>query len=365
MRYLLTILLICVLQFVDCAHAPKSSVANAPNTDEQLVSTIAEAKKAVVFIGITNIKSQERGHGSGFLITTDGYILTAWHVVNHADSTIQACLYENAVERYGDLERENCQPASLIGFDPQRDVALLKIQGTDFPVIQLGEDPPVGQKIIALGHPNRSLWTATEGIVSKNPTFFFGDNYNDPYFLQTDAPIYFGSSGGPLISRQGQVVGIVDMMTLSTNGEITGINLAVPIGDLKILLPRLMEGGKVTRANLGMHYAFLHDLNFQTMSNDFKAYKLPEKVPGTLALFIIPGGVAEKNGLTKGDIILKVNDQMMSNIVDVTRLISFQKPGTEVVLEIMRQGETKFVTVRLNEKPEPKPEKAPKSSPKK
>ncbi|MEK7647072.1 MAG: trypsin-like peptidase domain-containing protein [Patescibacteria group bacterium] len=358
----MTILCVVFMQVSGCASIPE-------NQDQKTEKVIAEANKAVVFIKSAQmesiddkgIKKQERGFGSGFMIREDGYMLTAWHVIGAPNAEIKACLQRKTTGRYGDLEIPDCRPAKIVGFDPQRDVALLKIQGSGYPTLKLGEDPPVGHQVIALGHPMGFLWTATVGIVSKSPLI-----QEDEYFTQTDASIYFGSSGGPLINTQSEVIGLLDKILVPNSAKAPiGISLAIPVGDIKILLPRLLEGGQIKHGSLHVAFGFINELDFQEMPADFRIHKISENVPGMLVVDIDPDGMSAKNGLKKGDVVIRVNGQMISNLIDATRLIYFQKPGTEVVLEVMRQGERKLFKTQLDQEPEADYNVASKSNPKK
>lgn len=349
MKLLMIVLCVVLMQAGGYADASE-------NQDPKTEKVIVEANKAVVLIKSAwtenrgfEIRHPRQGAGSGFIIREDGYILTAGHVIGAPHAEITACLQRKTTGHYGDLEIPDCKPAKIIGFDIKRDVALLKIQGSGYPTLKLGDDPPVGHQVIALGHPALVLWTATMGIVSKSPRVYPQEG---EYFTQTDAAIYFGSSGGPLINTHGEVVGLLDSIFAPNEAQVpVGINFAVPVGDIKILLPRLFEGGQIKHGGLHIAFSFTNELDLKEMPAEFKVYKIPENASGMLVENIDPNGMAAKNGLRKGDVVLTVNGQMISNLVDATRLISFQKPGTEVVLEVMSRGERKLFKMQLDWEP--------------
>lgn len=268
--------------------------------------------------------------GSGFLISADGLVVTNHHVIEDA-SEISVFL--------GDRE----YPAEIQGDDPATDIALLKIE-TDEPLTHLAlgssHDLRVGDWIMAIGSPFQLTNSVSVGVVSAKGR---GINITpDPSlesFIQTDAAINFGNSGGPIVNLKGEVVGIATAI----NAGAENIGFAVPVATLHAVLPQLKETGMVRRGFIGVQ---IQDLTFDRA----EAFGL-ESTDGVLVTDVNEDGPAENAGVQHGDVIVRVDDQEVASNRDLIDYVSARPPGTEVKVDVMRDGERKTLTVELGERP--------------
>jgi serine protease Do len=271
--------------------------------------------------------------GSGVIIDETGYVLTNNHVVAGADK-IKVKLWD---------EKE--YDGKVIGQDPKTDLAVVKISAKrKFPGAQLGDSDKVkiGQWVIAIGSPFGLSQTVTAGIVSaeRQSLQVEGKVYRD--FIQTDAAINRGNSGGPLVNLRGEVVGI-NTAIFAPTGVFAGIGFAIPINQAKAILSDLIEKGKVVRGWLGVEIKQVDDVIA-------KQYGLSEP-QGALVNNVFDGSPAEKAGLKRGDLIVKVDERKVKDIANLQDIISSKAPGKKVKLQIIRNGEPKTVTVGLGEMP--------------
>jgi serine protease Do len=277
------------------------------------------------------------GAGSGFVISPDGYILTNNHVVDEADK-IQ-------VGFQGGREME----ARLIGSDPSIDLALLKVDvGEDeLPTLPLGDSDSlrVGEWVIAIGNPLDYDHTVTVGVLSaKRRRLEIGDRSGLVTFLQTDAAINFGNSGGPLLNARGQVIGI--NVAITRAGMAEGIGFALPINQASAVVDQLREHGFVRRGYLGI------TMNNAGIDEDVREYfGLPDG-RGVLVEDVTAGGPADDAGIRTDDIIRKVDDEVIEGNDDLIARISSRQPGEDVMLEIIRDGEKLRIGVTLTERPQ-------------
>lgn len=273
----------------------------------------------------------EQGMGSGIIVSKDGYILTNNHVVSHADSIM--------VRIYGGKEL----PAKVIGTDPETDLAVVKVNAKNLPVIPFGnsDNLKVGQIVMAVGSPlSRGLHnTVTMGIVSaKGRDDLHLADYED--FIQTDAAINPGNSGGPLVNLYGQLVGINSAIATESGGY-QGIGFAIPVNMAKWVMDSIIKYGKVKRGELGVEISQMSDIMAQ-------AFNIKDD-KGALVQSVSPGGPAEKAGLKKGDIIIKLNGKEMDSANELRNEIASTKPGTKVTVTVLRDGKEKDFTVKLGE----------------
>jgi serine protease Do len=275
--------------------------------------------------------------GSGFIITSDGYILTNNHVVEGA-TKIQVTL--DTGEKY---------EAEVIGTDPMIDLGLIKItpKGKKLPVLPLGDSDSlkIGQWVMAIGNPFSLERTVTVGVVSgKKRQVGIGTTVPGlANFIQTDAAINFGNSGGPLIDGQGRVVGI---STAIQRGEMAeGIGFAIPINEARKAAEELRSGGSVKRGYLGI------SMNTTGISDKARAYyKLPDN-NGVIVASVTPKGPAAEAGLQKNDLIRKIDGNTVKDNQELLAMIASRKPGETVKLEIVRGGMTKTIDVKLTTRP--------------
>lgn len=276
-------------------------------------------------------KRKTHSLGSGFVISSDGIILTNNHVV------------EKAQEIKIKLQNENEYDGQVVGRDPKTDLALIKITtkpGKDFPPpVRLGDSEAlrVGDWVMAVGNPFGLDHTVTVGIISAKGRVIGAGPYDD--FLQTDAAINPGNSGGPLINMNGEIVGI--NTAIVARGQ--GIGFAIPINVAKQLLPQL-KAGKVVRGWLGV---MIQDLSPE-LAESFGL----EGRKGVLISDILKDSPAAKSKLQRGDVILSVDGEPVESAQDLSRRVAAVAPGAKVKFEILREGKTKNIAVEIGTMPE-------------
>lgn len=273
-----------------------------------------------------------RSQGSGFIISPDGYILTNAHVVDGADE-VTVKLSDKREFR-----------AKVIGSDKPTDVALIKIKADGLPQIAIG-DPnrlKVGEWVLAIGEPFGFENSVTAGIVSAKGRALPEDNYVP--FIQTDAAVNPGNSGGPLINMEGQVVGI-NSQIISRSGGYMGLAFAIPIDVAMNVADQLKLHGKVIRGRLGV--------SIQEVNADLAESFGLKKPMGALVADVDPGSPAAKAGIETSDIILSFNGKPIETSFDLPRLVAQTAPGTKVPLTVWHKGESRALTVVVGEmKPE-------------
>ncbi|OSI12163.1 DegQ family serine endoprotease [Neisseria canis] len=270
--------------------------------------------------------SSDQYFGSGFIISPDGYILTNTHVVSGLDR-IKVTLND---------KREFI--AKLIGSDPQTDVALLKIDTKDLPVVKIGNprDLKPGEWVAAIGAPFGFDNSITSGIVSAKGRSLPNENYTP--FIQTDVAINPGNSGGPLFNLDGQVIG-VNSQIYSRSGGFMGISFAIPIDIAMNVVEQLKSTGKVQRGQLGVI--------IQEVSYDLaKSFKL-DKPTGALIAKVLPNSPAAQAGLQVGDIVRSVNSETVRTSSELPVMVGNLVPGKEITLGIWRNGKESELKVML------------------
>lgn len=280
-------------------------------------------------------KYQQLAQGSGFIVSTDGYILTANHLVGEAEKVM--------VKQGDDPEVE----AKVIGTDPASDVAVIKIKGDNLPCLELADSDKleVGEWVLAIGNPFGLSHTVTAGIVSaKGRSGFQLAEYED--YIQTDAAINPGNSGGPLLNLDGKVVGINTAIVtghLAYAGNI-GIGFAIPVNMAKSSYDQLVETGKVVRGFLGVGIQELTAENapFFGLKQDTKGVLVPE---------VTKDSAAEKAGLKPGDVIVELNGKPVETAKELQSRVSALKPDTAVELVVLRDGKRESLTAKLGERP--------------
>ena len=340
------------------SSAQKSDIASLRQTSNTFAQVAKEATPAVVFITVEKTveisspfsfndpfeqfndeffrrffgdkipqehahKYHQMGQGSGFIISRDGYILTNNHVVGDADKI--------TVKLQDGREFSN---SKVIGTDPESEVALIKIQGDDFPVLPMGDSDKteIGDWAIAVGNPFGLSETVTVGVISAVGRSNVGiAEYED--FIQTDAAINPGNSGGPLLNLDGQVIGI-NTAIFSQSGGYMGIGFAIPINMAKKIMDQLIKNGRVTRGYLGIY--------IQNLTPDLaESFNLKQN-EGVLVTEVGEGSPADKAGLMQGDIILEMNGQKMSSDSMLRNEVAMLAPGTKVNLLVYRDGKKRI-----------------------
>ncbi len=267
-----------------------------------------------------------RGQGSGFIVSSDGIILTNAHVVKDAkEVTVKL------------TDRREFR-AKVLGSDSKTDVAVLRIDAKNLPVVTLGKTSElrVGEWVLAIGSPFGFENTVTAGVVSAKGRSLPDDSAVP--FIQTDVPINPGNSGGPLFNSRGEVVGI-NSQIYSRSGGYQGVSFAIPIDIASKIKDQIVTTGKVEHARLGVA---VQEVN-QAFADSFKL----DKPEGALVSNVEKGGPADKAGLQSGDVIRKVNGQAIVSSGDLPALIGLASPGDNVKLDIWRQGSAKEITARL------------------
>jgi serine protease Do len=274
---------------------------------------------------------KEQNLGSGVIVSPDGYILTANHVVAEADE-IKVAIANNKKEF----------TAKVIGKDRATDIAVLKIQASNLPFVTLADSDQleVGDVVLALGNPFGVGQTVTMGIISALGRNIGLNSYED--FIQTDAAINPGNSGGALVDVEGRLIGINTAIRTETGGY-QGIGYAVPINMARHVMERLISGGKVTRGYLGI---MPQDIN----AGLAKRFNLPDQ-DGALVGDVTAGSPAQKAGVQSGDDIVSVNNRKITSAENLRVTISQLEPGSKATLGIIRNGQSKTLVATLEELP--------------
>jgi serine protease Do len=275
---------------------------------------------------------REQSLGSGVIVSPEGYVLTNNHVVDGA-TDVKVTLSD---------KRE--LKATIVGTDPKTDIAVLKLEGSNFPAITLGDSSKVqvGDYALAIGDPFGVGQTVTMGIVSAKGRGNLGiEDYED--FIQTDAPINPGNSGGALINDRGELVGINTAILSHGSGGNEGIGFAVPVNLARNVMTQILDHGKVTRGYLGVVIQPITP----AMAKDLGLNKLQ----GALVSDVSPKGPAQASGVQRGDVILAINGNAVTDSNELRNTISMTQPGQTVKLEISRNGSTRDLDVKLGELP--------------
>ncbi|WP_322050040.1 Do family serine endopeptidase [Paraburkholderia bannensis] len=276
--------------------------------------------------------------GSGFIVRADGVILTNAHVVDGADKVVVKLADRRKFE------------AKLVGMDRRADIAVLKIDATDLPVVKIG-DPVlsrVGEWAIAIGSPFEFENTVTTGIISAKSRLNLDKMYTS--FIQTDVPVNPGNSGGPLFNMRGEVIGI-NSWIYSKSGGYQGISFAIPINMAMKIKDAMLANGHVTHIDVGVRVQDVDD-------NLAKAFGLA-KAQGVLVKSVVPGSEGATAGLRVGDVVLAIGGRSVNDVGDVPDLIADIKPGTKVDVQVWRDGVARTLKVTASAMPD---ESAPDSA---
>ena len=271
----------------------------------------------------------QQGSGSGVIISPDGYIITNNHVIDNA-SQLEVTLNDNT--KY---------TASVVGTDPKTDIALLKIESDNlFPYIAFSDSNNVklGEWVLAVGNPFRLTSTVTAGIVSAKSRDLDQKNGKSQSFIQTDAAVNRGNSGGALVNTKGELIGINTAITSQT-GSYVGYSFAVPSNIARKVVEDILEFGEVQQAILGISASSL---------NSEIASKLDiNQTKGVFVASIEKGGAAEKGGLKKGDVIIELDGIEIGKFADLTGYLGSKRPNDTVGIKVVRNGNQQIVEVVL------------------
>lgn len=279
--------------------------------------------------------------GTGFLVSKDGYILTNNHVVDGADRLIVT------------LHDGRTFHATLVGRDPDTDVAVIRIEGKDFPTVALGDDQKlkIGEWVVAIGNPLGLNFSVTAGIVSAKgrdsydvrlPQQGGGNEYAITDLIQTDAAINPGNSGGPLVNIRGEVIGINNAIASQT-GYFAGYGFAIPITLARDVMNDLVKYGRVRRAVIGVQ--------IRPVNEDDAAVAGMKEIRGALVGDFNEGSPARKAGLAVNDVIIAIDGQPVDKVSTLQRLVRGHEPGETVSVEVMRYGQKRTFQVKLDEAP--------------
>lgn len=271
-------------------------------------------------------ESQPRGVGSGFILSSDGFIMTNAHVVEGADEVMVT------------LTDKREFTARIVGVDKRTDVAVVKIQATGLPAVKVGDINRlrVGEWVMAIGSPFGLENTVTAGIVSAKQR----DTGDYLPFIQTDVAINPGNSGGPLINMRGEVVGI-NSQIYSRSGGFMGISFAIPMDEAMRVSEQLRSTGRVSRGRIGVQIAAVTKEVAESIGLG--------KAQGVLVRGVEEGSPAEKAGVEAGDIIVKFDGRAVEKPTDLPRAVGNTKPGSSVGMTVFRRGSTKDLTVTVAE----------------
>jgi serine protease Do len=276
------------------------------------------------FYGNRNRRPQEvQGYGSGVIISPDGYIITNNHVVENSES-IEVILSDNRTFT-----------AKIIGRDPASDIALIKISAENLPFIKYGDSDllKVGEWVLAVGNPFNLTSTVTAGIVSAKGRSLSDPDGTNPYriesFIQTDAALNMGNSGGALVNTKGLLVGITSMI-MSRSGDFAGNSFAIPVSIVKKVVDDLKEFGEVQRALIGVN---IKDVE----SADADKQNLKE-VKGVLVTNVVTDGSAADAGIKENDVIVKFNGVTVNSVSELQEQVGRRRPGDKATVTYMRSG---------------------------
>ena len=287
--------------------------------------------------GMQIVPKEQESSGSGVIISNDGYIVTNFHVVQNAEK-IEVTLNDKRTYK-----------AELVGTDPNTDLAVLRVQEKGLPFIAYGnsDDVKVGEWVLAVGNPFNLTSTVTAGIVSakaRNINIISGNGSGSgavESFIQTDAAVNPGNSGGALVNTLGQLVGINSAIATST-GSFSGYSFAIPVNLVRKVVVDLVEFGTVQRGYLGVN---IKDVDAQLV----KEQKL-DKLNGVYVVGVLADGAAASAGLDGGDVIIKVGEIFVNNVSELQEQVNNFRPGDKVVVTYVRDSKEKIVNVILKNK---------------
>ena len=315
--------------------APSTDGATGDDTEDAAGAPDADAMRDFLrgfqqrFGGLPpQMKMPVRGEGSGFIVCADGLILTNAHVVSGADEVVVKL-----------TDRREFR-AKVLGSDKLTDVAVLKIDASNLPVVALAppQTPRVGDWVMAIGSPFGFENTVTAGVISATRRSLPGDGFVP--FIQTDVAINPGNSGGPLINMRGEVVGINSQIYSGTGGY-QGLSFAIPIDVAQRIEQQILSTGQVRHAKLGVA---VQEVN-QTLAEAFKL----DRPAGALIGNVEKGSAAERAGLQSGDVVLAVNGHAIDLAGDLPAIVGLAQPGDQIDIDVWRQGAHRMVQARLDD----------------
>jgi len=291
-----------------------------------------------------NIIPEQRASGSGVIISEDGYIVTNNHVISDGDKGI-------ASEIMVTLHNKKTYKARVIGYDPNYDLAVLKIDGHSLPFMLYGnsDDVQLGQWVLAVGYPLSLETTVTAGIISaKGRTIGINSRQGQApveSFIQTDAAVNQGNSGGALVNTSGQLIGI-NSAILAPSGTYAGYSFAIPVNLVKKVVNDIIQFGNVQRGFLGVSYP-----NQELTEEQMKQLGIKDSEEGVYVSAVAPDGAAEAGGIKRGDLITKINGADVTSGLEMSSILANYKPGDKVNVTYKRKGSEFTTAVVLKKSP--------------
>lgn len=280
---------------------------------------------------------EQRAGGSGVIISADGYVVTNNHVV------------DGATKLRVKLNDDRIFDATLVGRDSATDIALLKIEATELPTLAFGSSDALrlGEWVLAIGSPFDLQSTITAGIVSAKARSLgaIPDDFRIESFIQTDAAVNPGNSGGALVNARGELVGI-NTLIKSQTGSYIGYSFAVPESIVRKVVVDLKEYGVVQRALLGIHYRYIDQAFLDSEGKELGI----DEVGGAYVASVVEGGAASEAGIRKGDVILAIDGVKITGMSTVQEQIARRRPNDEVKISVKREGKVKQIAVTLRNK---------------
>lgn len=350
-----------IKEFADEAVKTEKVVVEEESATTKVVKDVSPAVVSILFTKSVTVTDpfnlygegqnviEEQGGGTGFIITSDGLIVTNKHVVSDKDAKYTVVTADGTT-----------YDAKVSALDPSLDLAIVKIEATGLPVVKLGssKDLEVGQKVVAIGNALGEFQnTVTVGVLSATGRKLVASDIakgQDPTeldgLLQTDAAINLGNSGGPLVNLRGQVIGINTVT--AAKGQAEGLGFAIPIDVAKSAIESVKKTGKIVRPYLGVNTVELtkeiSELNKLPINNGYLVIGDPQRgVPA-----VVGGSPADKAGLREGDIITEVNSEKVGNNLSLVAALRDYSPNDTIEIKLNRKGEEKTVKVKLAERPE-------------
>lgn len=338
------VLISFTLLFYNCTKAQKSPYIDFTQAAEHTVHAVVhiqcEYSQQTLFyedfFGFLNPQLRNRTYqtsGSGVIIKENGYIITNNHVVQDADK-IQVTLNDKRTFK-----------AEIIGNDPSADLAVLKIEAKELPIIEFGDSDKtkIGQWVLAVGNPFNLTSTVTAGIISakaRNLNILGKKMAEEPldFFIQTDAAVNSGNSGGALVDTEGKLIGI-NTAIASNTGSYSGYSFAIPSNIVKKISNDLIKYGITQKAYLG--------LNIAEIDSRLAENKNIKEIKGLYIASIIEGGAADKSNLKEGDIITKINDKNINSLAEMNEILSQSSPGEKIEVVFERENNIKSKTITL------------------
>ncbi len=302
---------------------------------------VRRAGPAVVHIYNRQYREDDRtqlnaeGLGFGVIVSEKGYIITNYHLIEKSDQIIVA------------LQDGRYAAAQLVGKDRRTDIAILRIEGTNLPVIPQNSNyqAKVGDIVLAIGNPYNLGQTTTFGIISATRRSSISSDHQQP-FIQTDAAINKGNSGGALVNTNGELVGINTASFQHTRDiDTNGISFAIPYSLAKVIMEKIIADGRVIRGYIGIDGRDINNaVSSRILSGDY--------VGGIIVLNVDPNGPADKAGVKPQDVILKIGEAQLTGRDSVLEIVTSLRPGTEVAMTVLRNGKEKILNVMVGDDPQ-------------